>query len=158
MINYTWSILGLDCSLSENGLSNVIKVIHWQLTGKDENGVVESISNSYPLQNLDQDSENFKDFSTLTKEMIISWLENSLDVQYLKQRISNNISNYYNQPIIPLPLPWIKIEQPIEEVIEQPILDLEDMIADGYKPNARDGDNDGMVQDGTDWERPINTL
>ena len=28
------------------------------------------------------------------------------------------------------------------------------MIADGYNPNARDGDGDGIVQEGTEWERP----
>lgn len=26
-------------------------------------------------------------------------------------------------------------------------------IADGYKPDARDGDGDGIVQEGTKWER-----
>jgi len=32
---------------------------------------------------------------------------------------------------------------------------LEKMIADGYNPNAKDGDGDGYVQDGTKWERPV---
>lgn len=26
-------------------------------------------------------------------------------------------------------------------------------IRDGYKPNAKDGDNDGIIQEGTKWER-----
>ena len=26
---------------------------------------------------------------------------------------------------------------------------------DGYKPDAIDGDGDGFVQDGTEWERPV---
>jgi hypothetical protein len=29
----------------------------------------------------------------------------------------------------------------------------EDRINKGYKPNAKDGDGDGLVQDGTKWER-----
>lgn len=28
-------------------------------------------------------------------------------------------------------------------------------IADGYKPDARDGDGDGWVQDGTKWQRKL---
>ena len=32
---------------------------------------------------------------------------------------------------------------------------LEKMIADGYKPDAKDGDGDGLLQDGTKWERPV---
>jgi hypothetical protein len=29
----------------------------------------------------------------------------------------------------------------------------EDKISKGYKPNARDGDKDGFIQDGTRWQR-----
>jgi hypothetical protein len=29
------------------------------------------------------------------------------------------------------------------------------MIEDGYNPNARDGDKDGIVQEGTKWERKL---
>ena len=49
MITYTWSISKLDCAPSENGLTNIVKIIHWTLAGVDENGVSSSISNSYPL-------------------------------------------------------------------------------------------------------------
>ena len=28
-------------------------------------------------------------------------------------------------------------------------------ISQGYKPNARDGDKDGIVQEGTRWERKV---
>jgi hypothetical protein len=28
-----------------------------------------------------------------------------------------------------------------------------DKIQKGFKPDAKDGDNDGLVQDGTKWER-----
>ena len=28
-------------------------------------------------------------------------------------------------------------------------------IANGYKPNAKDGDKDGLVQEGTRWERKV---
>ena len=34
---------------------------------------------------------------------------------------------------------------------------LEEKIADGYNPDARDGDEDGIVQEGTKWERPVGT-
>ena len=30
---------------------------------------------------------------------------------------------------------------------------LQKKIADGFNPNAKDGDRDGLVQDGTKWER-----
>jgi hypothetical protein len=206
MITYTWDIFRLDCAPSENGLTDVVKVIHWILQAQDENGVSSSINNSYTLPS--PSPEEFSDYSTLTKETVIGWLESNLDVGYLKSRLANEIATQYNPPIVPLPLPWVKVEEPVLEVIEEPVSveepvlevveepvaveepvlevieepvaveepvlevveepvaveepasiepTLEEMVADGYNPDARDGDGDGLVQDTTKWERPIDT-
>jgi hypothetical protein len=146
MITYTWSILQLDCAPSENGLTDVVKIIHWKFAGIDENGVFASLNNSYPLP--EPTPESFTDYSSLTEATVIGWLECSLDVGYLQTRIANEIGSQYNPPITPLPLPWVKVEEPI--VTEEPV-------NSGYNPDARDGDGDGLVQDGTEWERPINS-
>ena len=124
MITYTWNILQLDCAPSENGLTNVVKVIHWDYVGQDENGVSTSLSNSYPLPS--PTPEAFTDYSTLTEETVISWLENSLDVGYLKSRLANEIASQYNPPITSLPLPWNVVEEPIvteEPLAEPPIIE-----------------------------------
>ena len=118
MITYTWSISKLDCAPSENGLNNIVKVIHWGLTGVDENGVSSSMSNSYPLPS--PSPEAFTDYSTLTKETVIGWLESNLDVGYIKSKLSNEIASQYNPPITSLPFPWIKVEEPV--VTEEPIV------------------------------------
>jgi hypothetical protein len=146
MITYTWSISRLDCAPSENGLTNIVKVIHWGLTGVDENGISASMSNSYPLSS--PSPEGFADYLTLTQETVIGWLESGLDVGYIKTILSNEIASQYNPPITSLPLPW-------ENVSSEPT--LEEKIADGYNPDARDGDGDGIVQEGTKWERPVGT-
>jgi len=157
MITYTWSISKLDCAPAENGLTNIVKVIHWGLTGVDENGVSASMSNSYPLSS--PSPEAFADYSTLTQETVISWLESNLDVGYIKSRLSNEIASQYNPPITSLPLPWIRVEEPVvvEEETTTTEQTLEEKIADGYNPDARDGDEDGIVQEGTKWERPVGT-
>jgi hypothetical protein len=154
MINYTWSIFRLDCAPSENGLTDVVKVIHWILQAQDENGITASCNNSYPLPS--PTPEAFTDYSTLTEETVIGWLESNLDVGYLQTRLTNEIATQYNPPITPLPLPWVKVEEPI--ITEEPVLEVvEEMIADGYNPDAKDGDGDGLVQDTTKWERPVDT-
>ena len=157
MITYTWSISKLDCAPSENGLTNIVKIIYWTLTGVDENGISSSMSNSYPLST--PSPEGFADYSTLTQETVIGWLESGLDVGYIKSRLSNEISSQYNPPITSLPLPWIRAEEPavVEEETTTTEQTLEEKIADGYNPDARDGDEDGIVQEGTKWERPVNT-
>ena len=117
MITYTWSILQLDCAPSENGLTNVVKIIHWGLTGTDENGITASLNNSYPLPS--PSPEAFADYSTLTEETVISWLEsNIVGVKHLQTVLANKIASTYNPPITPLPLPWVKIEEPV--VTEEP--------------------------------------
>ena len=126
MITYTWNISQLDCAPSENGLTNIVKVIHWGLTGVDENGISASMSNSYPLSS--PSPEGFADYLTLTEEDVIVWLESNLDVGYIKTKLSNEIASQYNPPITSLPFPWIKVEEPViveatEEVVvtEEPI-------------------------------------
>lgn len=117
MITYTWSILQLDCAPSENGLTNVVKIIHWGLTGADENGVTASLNHSYKIPS--PSLEAFADYSTLTEETVISWLEsNIVCVEHLQTVIANEIASKYNPPITPLPLPWVKIEGPV--VTEEP--------------------------------------
>lgn len=32
---------------------------------------------------------------------------------------------------------------------------LQKKIEDGFNPNAKDGDNDGLIQEGTKWERRV---
>ena len=156
MITYTWSISRLDCAPAENGLTDVVKIIHWGLIGVDENGISASMSNSYPLPS--PSPEAFTDYSTLAEETVISWLENNLDVGYIKSILSNEIASQYNPPITSLPLPWIKVEEPV--VVEEETTTttteesttteqtLEEKITDGYNPDARDGD--GIIQEGTE--------
>ena len=108
MITYTWDIFRLDCAPSENGLTNVVKTIHWILQAQDENGVSASINNSYPLPS--PTPEGFTDYSTLTEEIVIGWLESNLDVGYLHTYLANEIASKYNPPITSLPLPWTNVE------------------------------------------------
>jgi hypothetical protein len=137
MITYTWSISQLDCAPSENGLTNVVKVIHWGLTGQDENGVSASIDNLYPLS--EPNPEAFADYSTLTEETVVGWLQNSLDLGYLHEVLANKIERNYNSPIAPLPLPWIRVEEvvPTEEpILEEVFLTEEEVITNEYNSNT----------------------
>ena len=122
MITYTWGISRLDCAPAENGLTDVVKIVHWNIIGIDENSVSASFSNSYALPS--PSPEEFSDYSTLTEETVVSWLQNSLDVGYLHTYLANEIASKYNPPITPLPLPWVKVEEPVaEEVVpvEEPV-------------------------------------
>lgn len=146
MITYTWSISRLDCAPSENGLANVVKVIYWDLTGQDENGISASINNSYPLP--EPNPEAFADYSTLTEETVVGWLQNSLDLGYLHEVLANKIERNYNSPIAPLPLPWIRVEEvvPTEEpIVEEVVPTEEEVITNEYDSNTTE--DDGIIQE-----------
>jgi hypothetical protein len=56
-----------------------------------------------------------------------------------------------------VPEPEVGMNLEVGQLVAQEIpsgIILEQMIAEGYNPDARDGDGDGLVQDGTQWERP----
>lgn len=103
-IIYSWVIRKLECTQSENDMSNVIKIIHWTYQAKDENKYAK-ISNQYPL-NSPTSIDNYIEYSELTEAVIIEWLENNLDVNYLRFLLKEEIRKSYIEPIVPLPLPW----------------------------------------------------
>jgi hypothetical protein len=54
--------------------------------------------------------------------------------------------------------PSKKIEEPvIEEIKAEPVAEVveEPAVADGFDPDATDGDGDGFLQDGTPHQRPV---
>ena len=102
-ILYTWKIHGLDTSPSSDGLTNVVKTIHWEYHGDDGTHRVEytgSLGLSAP------DATNFTQYSDLTESQIISWLESNLDVQALRNNLNKQFQHIYNPPVVQLPLPW----------------------------------------------------
>ena len=157
---FNWIVSQLECAPTENDISNVIKTIHWRYQAQDGN----LFTDTYGCVGLGTaDPNNFIEYSNITKDTVISWLESSLnaveeneELSTLQKSLIQNIESQRNPPIVNLGLPWDKVEEVQEEPtpIEQT---LEEKIADGYNPDARDGDEDGIVQEGTKWERPLGT-
>jgi hypothetical protein len=87
-INYSWTIHKLECAPIENELLNVVKVIHWTYSAEYEDKKTE-ISNQYPLR--PPLPEDYINYDSLTFEIVTGWLENNLDVGYLKQYLSDQI-------------------------------------------------------------------
>jgi hypothetical protein len=120
-INYTWSITKLEYIQEENNLSDVIKTVYWTYTAQEVSGnqYTVSCSNAYPLPSLSPDS--FIDFSSLTEEQVIQWLESSLDVSVLQNNLANEISLKYNPPIATDIFPWTPVQEVIEPPVEPPV-------------------------------------
>lgn len=104
MINYIWSFPSFDCVINEDGLQTVVTTVHWRLEGTDEDGISAEV---YGSQNVGQPNpELFTPFPDLSKDQVIGWMENEMDVEIIKQNITNQINLIKNPITETLPAPW----------------------------------------------------
>ena len=103
MSTKNWVINQLDTAPSEDGLTDVVKVIHWNRTAQD--GEIK-VSN-YGTMGCQTPSEtDFTAYPDLTYEQVCSWLDAGLPVEAIDLGLDAQIENIINPPIIVLPLPF----------------------------------------------------
>lgn len=114
-ITYTWNFDPLETKPSEDGLSDVVKTVHWQLHGvDDETG---NTGRTIGAQSLSSpDSDEFVLFEDLTQDIVKQWvlsamieeeLETSEAVEdSLKEKIAQQIEKKNNPPIVNRKAPW----------------------------------------------------
>lgn len=102
---YNWDIRRLDAKINQDGLENVIYIIHYVYSAQDESGEYSSsIVGSLGI-NYDPDSE-FIPYNELTKETVVSWLESGIDVNVMKSQLDNEISLKQNPTDTQLTPDW----------------------------------------------------
>lgn len=115
--NYFWIISAMDTAPSDDGLTDVVKTVHWRrdatLVVDDKTytaDIYEAMGCSAP------DPMAFTPYADLTFDQVCSWLEKNLDVQALDANLDFQIQNQINPPLIQLPLPWIPSPTPVSNV------------------------------------------
>ena len=93
----------MDCVIDEDGLTNVVRTVHWRLTGTDENGVSSDVYGAQSF--LTPEAEGYIPFEQLTQEIIIGWLDSVLDVPALEKQIEDAIYLINNPVMVQLSLP-----------------------------------------------------
>lgn len=103
MSTYNWVINQMDTKPTEDGLTDVVVVIHWNRIATQDEIVV----SSYGTMNCTTPSEtDFTAYPDLTQAQVESWLDAGLDVPTIDANLDKQIENIINPPIIVLPLPW----------------------------------------------------
>jgi hypothetical protein len=103
MSTYNWIINQMDTKPTEDGLTDVVSVIHWTRIATQD----EIIVSSYGTMNCTTPSEtDFTAYPDLTQAQVEGWLENGLDTETIDLNLDKQIENIINPPIINLPLPW----------------------------------------------------
>ena len=100
---YKWNVNTMDVATSSDGLSNVVKVIHWRLSAVNES----YYTDTYSTVSLEApDAANFIEFDALTEEQVIAWVESKLDVVTLKAGLDAQLALLANPPIVVKYAPW----------------------------------------------------
>jgi hypothetical protein len=102
---YKWVISQLDTAPSEDGLTDVVKVVHWRYQATD--GTYNA--DVYGAMGCATPSDtDFTAYADLTYDQVCKWLVAGNNVEALDSNLATQIENQKNPPIINLPLPWDK--------------------------------------------------
>ena len=100
---FNWVISQLDSTPSLDGMDKVISVIHYRAQKQHE----DFTADYYNLLSVDAPHEaSFTPYDEVTKEMVESWLEESLDCEAIEANLDAQIENFLNPKIVAYPLPW----------------------------------------------------
>tara|TARA_R110000782_G_scaffold83341_2_gene163358 strand:- start:5 stop:352 length:348 start_codon:yes stop_codon:yes gene_type:complete len=103
---YDWKINQLDAKIQEDGLNNVIYVIHWTYFATDDSVEPISVSSIGTLA-VEYNPENpFIPYEDLTKNDVVGWLDNGYDVADMKINLDNQIELIKNPVDEFLAPPW----------------------------------------------------
>ena len=93
----------MDTAPSEDGLTDVVKTVHWRYEGKDG----EYTAEVYGSMGCATPSEtDFTAYEDLTYEQVCEWLVAGNNVEAMDLNLDTQIENLKNPPIVNLPLPF----------------------------------------------------
>jgi hypothetical protein len=101
MATYKWVISDLKAKIQDGELSNVIDTIHWRYQAEGGEFTAD-VYGSVGLESPEADS--FIPSEDLTEDIVISWLEDKLDVEALKEGLDAQLYAIANPTHISLSL------------------------------------------------------
>lgn len=102
-ITYTWSFPQFDVAKAEDGLTDVVKTIHWRYDATD--GKVSC--GCYGTVALDAPNPtDFKPYASLTSQWCIDACSAKLNIKEINENLDNQIALLNNPPIVPMVPPF----------------------------------------------------
>jgi len=102
-IAYSWTFPQFDVAPSEDGLSQVVKTIHWRLDAIDA-GVQAGAYGSVALGAPDADA--FTPFDQITEAWAIEQTSALINVDEIKAALAGEISKKKSPPVVPVLPPF----------------------------------------------------
>jgi hypothetical protein len=103
-----WAIAALDCAPSEDGMTDVVKTVHWRCEGSETVGETTYSGSVYSTCSLPTPAgDEFTPYADLSKEQVLGWIwSNGVDQAATEAAVQAQIDNAKNPPIVQPPLPW----------------------------------------------------
>ena len=109
MTTFKWVVSQMDTAPSEDGLTDVVKVVHWRYQAEQVDGDKTYNAEVYGAMACATPSDtDFTAYDDLTFDQVCEWLAAGNDVDAMELNLDTQIANLKNPPIINLPLPWEK--------------------------------------------------
>ncbi len=100
---FTWNLETMEVAPEENGLTDVVKLLHWHLSAYDG---VNSVSDYSTVRFGAADPDNFIPFEDLTEEEVLGWLEASINVTQIKAELQQKLIDLAVPPLVYKRAPW----------------------------------------------------
>ena len=106
-ITYKWYVNGIHTVAQENGKTNVLKRLQWELRGTDGT-YTESVTRGNGFIDFAPVSDGaFKPYQDLTETEIAAWLDQNVpDQAALRAELDQKIQDNYLQPLSTTMSPW----------------------------------------------------
>lgn len=102
-INYAFNFTHLNVAAIENNFAEAIKTIPWRLMGISEDGIEVEAQGEVVLG---APKAPFIPYVDITREQIIAWVMDRIDVNFVESGIAAEIEKRRNPPIVAVPVPW----------------------------------------------------
>lgn len=102
-VSYEWIFSQFDTIPSLDGLTDVVKVIHWRINATDGDYMA---SNYGTVTIADPSPSDFTPYDQITKEQAISWVSSAMDVNSQYESLQNQINLMKNPPTLPMAPPF----------------------------------------------------
>ena len=113
-----WVVVQMDTAPSEDGLTDVVKRVHYRYEGTDEQYFAEVYG---VLSCATPSATDFTAYADLTYSKVVEWLADGLDDHALDSNLEAQIENLKNPPIVNLSLPWVPAPVPPTSIVEEPV-------------------------------------
>jgi hypothetical protein len=104
MITYKWIFSAFDCRVDEDGMQDVVTMVHWRYNGTNEDGVFAEIYGAQGVGTPTPDA--FTPYPDLSEEQVIGWMEETMDVAAMQANIAEQIELIIHPINVTLPPPF----------------------------------------------------